>query len=99
LEEEAGLVAEFWWELAQLMMSFAITDERATCFAAWQLRRCTQHGDPQEVLKLKPVRFSTAVDMALSGQITAAPTVAAIPALRVRAASGNLPDELARRLD
>ena len=98
LEEEAGLVAEGWLELAELTMSPAITDERARCFAAWKLCQREQHGDPQEVLKAKQVPFATAVEMALSGQITSAAAVVAILALSMRAASGDLPEELVHRL-
>jgi 8-oxo-dGTP pyrophosphatase MutT (NUDIX family) len=98
LQEEAGLTAERWQQLVTLTVSPAITDEHAVCFAAWDLRPAKLRSDPQEVLKARRVRCSEAVELALSGQITAAPSVAAILALHARAARQELPEDLARLL-
>ena len=98
LQEEAGFAAESWMHLVSLTVSPAITDERAVCFAAWNLRPAKLDADPQEVLKTRKVRFAEAVGLALSGEITAAPAVAAILALHARAARGELPADLAQRL-
>jgi hypothetical protein len=80
-----------------LTVSPATTDERAVCFAAWNLRSAKLESDPQEVLQTRRVRFAEAVDMALGGQITAAPAVAAILALHAKSSRGELPADLAER--
>ncbi|MBV9757649.1 MAG: NUDIX hydrolase [Alphaproteobacteria bacterium] len=98
LQEEAGLVAEQWLELAALTMSPAITDEHATALAAWELRPARRDPDPQEVLKSRRLPFSEALDWALSGRITGAPAVAAMLTLYARQVRGELPEDLSRRL-
>lgn len=98
LREEAGMTAENWLHLLSLSASPATTDERVVCFVAWNLQPCETDPDPQEVLQIRRVPFAEALRLALSGEIAAAPAVAAILALHARASRGDLPADLAQRL-
>nr|WP_211113926.1 NUDIX hydrolase [Azospirillum picis] len=96
LKEEAGLSARFWMPLGTLHLSNCLTDEVAHTFVAWGLEEGEAAPDDTEVLALRRVPFAEVMDMVMAGAITDAMAVASLLRLRVLAAEGALPDDLAR---
>ena len=50
LQEETGYAAQHWLEVARLMASPGITDERAPCYVAWGLTATQAQPDREESL-------------------------------------------------
>ncbi|GEO14968.1 NUDIX domain-containing protein [Microvirga aerophila] len=98
LKEETGATAGQWLELFRLMVSPGVTDERAPCFVAWDLSQGAADPDSQEDLTIRRLPFRDAVAAALDGTISDAASVATLLAVHTRAAQGNLPADLMRRL-
>ena len=98
LSEEAGLAADHWLELLDLVPSGSVTDERQVGFVAWGFERVGRDPDPQEVLRVRRMPFAEAVALALDGSIRDAGTVALLAAVQVRADRNALPPELVRRV-
>jgi 8-oxo-dGTP pyrophosphatase MutT (NUDIX family) len=78
LREETGLKARKWKRLFNMTLSNSSTDERAIVFLATGLTQHKAMPEDTEVLKLKTVPLTKAVDMVLSGEITDAISVAAL---------------------
>lgn len=78
LEEEVGLRAGCLTSLGTLHLSNSVTDEAAYYFLATQLTVGLQKLDVTEDIKVRRVPFMSAVQMAMSGEITDAISVAAI---------------------
>ena len=78
LQEETGLTAHHWVELMRLHTSNSITDEVGIVYLAGKLvAGRTQHEETEDIaVRVLPV--SAAVEMALSGEITDALSVAAL---------------------
>lgn len=98
LREETGLQAAQWQEMFRLMASPGITDEYAPCFLAWQLSKDWPEPDAGESLALRRLPFRQAVDMALSGEICDAPSVALLLGAQLRAARRDLPGDVCAAL-
>ena len=98
LREEAGLAAQNWLPLLDLVPSGSVTDERQAVFVAWGFEFVPRDPDPQEVLRLRRVTVAEALSLVLDGTIRDAGTVAALAAATLKAARGELPEEVARRL-
>jgi 8-oxo-dGTP pyrophosphatase MutT (NUDIX family) len=98
LAEEAGLSAEHWLQLLDLVPSGSATDERQVGFVAWSFEHVAREPDPQEVLRPRRLPFAEALDLALAGTIRDAGTVAMLTTLQVRAAGGALPPVLIERV-
>jgi 8-oxo-dGTP pyrophosphatase MutT (NUDIX family) len=95
LREEAALSGGSWLELLRLDMSTALTDERVTCYLAWNLRADEPAPDPQEVLAVRRLPFDAALELVSRGEITDAISVAALLKVDAMAARRELPSEAA----
>ena len=82
LKEETGLTAENWSQLMFLHTTNSITDEEGYVFIA----RGLEEGEPDfyddEVLEIRKLPLAEAIEMARSGEITDAMSVATL--LRIR---------------
>lgn len=78
LAEEVGLKATRWRKILTLHTSNSVTDERAELFVAEGLSPCEQSLDSTEDIEVRKLPLREAVDMALSGEITDAMSVAAL---------------------
>jgi 8-oxo-dGTP pyrophosphatase MutT (NUDIX family) len=94
LREEVGRLAARWFDLAELVPSGSVTDERGRLLVAWDLTRAEQDLDEQEVIRVKRLPFTEAVAMALGGAIKDAGTIVALLSAQARAQSGDLPPAL-----
>jgi 8-oxo-dGTP pyrophosphatase MutT (NUDIX family) len=98
LREEVGLEASHWLELNRLAPAGSVLDLRELSFLAWGLTARPKDPDPQEVLQVRRLPFSEAVDLALNGGITNAGTVATLLMAHAKALRGDLPGEIATLL-
>jgi 8-oxo-dGTP pyrophosphatase MutT (NUDIX family) len=98
LAEEAGLAAEHWLKLVDMVPSGSITDERQIGFVAWGFEHTSRDPDRQEVLRLKRVPFAEALAGVLDGSLRDAGTIAMLSVADAAAARGALPPELVRRI-
>jgi 8-oxo-dGTP pyrophosphatase MutT (NUDIX family) len=98
LREEVGQVARHWFDLAELVPSGSVTDERSRLLVAWDLTPARQDLDEQEVLRVRRLPFSDAVSMALDGTIRDSGTIVALLAVHARAGRHDLPAALLRLL-
>lgn len=98
LREEVGVTARSWRQMLQMEMSTALTDERVTCFVAWDLEAADAEPDPQEVLAVRRLPLVEAIALARRGEISDAVSIAALLKLDTMIARGELPDELAAAL-
>ncbi|MBU6952976.1 NUDIX hydrolase [Hahella sp. HN01] len=78
LQEETGLVADELSELMRLHTSNCVTDEQGVVYVARKLTQVGWNPDETEELKVRRLPLQEAVDMALSGAITDAISVAAL---------------------
>jgi len=93
LEEEVGLRAQEWSELMRLHLSNSVTDESAVIYLATDLSATVQNLDATEDIELRKLPLREAIDMALSGEITDAISVAALLRLALMGGmDGNHPD-------
>ncbi|WP_048707964.1 NUDIX domain-containing protein [Microvirga massiliensis] len=98
LREEAGLEAEHWLQVLDLIPSGSLTDEREIVFLAWRLTACERDPDPQEIIRTARVPFETVLQRVMRGEIRDAGTVAIVFAVDTLLRRGELPDEVARSL-
>jgi 8-oxo-dGDP phosphatase len=98
LREEAGLVAADWRQVLRFQLSNSITDERGFGFIATGLSAAEIEPDPTEVLQIARAPFREALDMAVSGEMTDAMTVAMLLRAYHMATEGELPDALAKAM-
>ncbi|HEX8749453.1 MAG TPA: NUDIX hydrolase [Pyrinomonadaceae bacterium] len=70
LEEETGLSASHWERLGEAYLSNSVTDELAVWYVAKGLTQGEHNPEGTEVLRLKRVPFSRALEMVLAGEIT-----------------------------
>jgi ADP-ribose pyrophosphatase len=78
LKEETGLTAEKWTELMQIHTSNSVTDELAIVYLAEDLTQGETEFEETEILQIKKLPFSEALDLVMSGEITDSISVAAI---------------------
>ncbi|MCJ8165220.1 NUDIX hydrolase [Pontibacter sp. E15-1] len=78
LKEETGFTAGKWTNIARLHTSNSVTDEEGFVFLAQELKPGETAFEETEELHIKRVKFSEAVHMAMSNQITDAISVAGI---------------------
>jgi 8-oxo-dGTP pyrophosphatase MutT (NUDIX family) len=78
LKEETGLVARNWQELMRLHTSNSVTDEAAIVYVATGLTEGEPCFGETEDLSIRRLRIDEAVQMACSGEITDAISVAAL---------------------
>lgn len=78
LREETGLRAHRWRELMRLAVSNSITDERAIVYVAEDLEQGDDEPGDTELLGVRRLPLVEAIELAKSGEITDAITVAAL---------------------
>jgi 8-oxo-dGTP pyrophosphatase MutT (NUDIX family) len=78
LQEETGLLAEGWVELMRLHLSNSITDELGIVYLARDLVRGDVQHEETEDITVRMLPVAEAVELALSGEITDALSVAAL---------------------
>ena len=98
LQEEAGLVAADWREVLRFQLSNSISDERGFGFIATALSPAPVDPDPTEALQIARVPFRQALDLAVSGHMTDAMTVAMLLRAYHMAREGELPPALAKAM-
>ncbi|NWH09354.1 MAG: NUDIX hydrolase [Alphaproteobacteria bacterium] len=98
LKEEAGLVARDWRQVLTLHLSNMLLDEVAFGFLATGLEIGEAEPEESEVLALRRVPFTEAIEMVARGEITDAITVALLFRVRLMAERGELPGDLNRRV-
>ena len=98
LVEETGLVAASWMPLISFDVSNSITDERSTCFLAWDLTQGPTAPEPSEELAHDRIAFSDLMTRCLDGRIRDSLTLVMTLAAHARALRGDLPERIAAKL-
>lgn len=91
LAEETGLTGGQWAELCRFDISNSVTDERAVCFLAWDLKSGEAAPESSEELTVKRVSFKTLLNMTLSGEITDSLTIVMTLTAYAKALRGDAP--------
>ncbi len=78
LREETGITASKWTKLFKIHTSNSVTDEYGYVFLAEGLSQGDHDRDVTEVLQIRELSLKEAVDMALSGAITDALSIAGL---------------------
>lgn len=78
LREEAGLIAERWERLGELVTIPSFCDERIELFLARQLKETTTAHEPDEVIALQWIGLEQALQMIRDGAIVDAKTIAGL---------------------
>lgn len=78
LKEETGLIAEKWTEILQIHTSNSVTDELAIVYLAEGLTQGETEFEETEILQIKKLPFSEALDLVMNGEITDSISVAGI---------------------
>jgi 8-oxo-dGTP pyrophosphatase MutT (NUDIX family) len=78
LKEETGLVADSWKRLARIHTSNSATNEEGFLFTAEGLTQLEAEPEDTEVLQIKRVALSEAVEMVMRSEITDSLSVCAI---------------------
>jgi 8-oxo-dGTP pyrophosphatase MutT (NUDIX family) len=94
LREEIGQIATEWLDLAEIVPSGSITDQRERSYVAWDLHKAEQDLDEQEAIRVKRLPFAEAVRMAVSGEIRDAGSIVALLLIDAKLRRGELPDGL-----
>lgn len=94
LREETGCTAEHWLKVVEGAVSPGISTEATPTFVAWGLDRGAPQPDASELLFRRQVPFADAVEMALKGEISNLPGIAALLGIEVRRQRGDLPPSL-----
>ncbi|MBV1914444.1 MAG: NUDIX hydrolase [Pseudomonadales bacterium] len=82
LKEETGITAKHWQLLMELHTSNSVTDECARVYVATDLQFGETNHESTEQLRLHKLPLSEAIEMAMTGEITDAISVAGL--LRVK---------------
>ena len=98
LREEAGLVAADWRQVLRFQLSNSVTDERGFGFIATGLSAAETEPDPTEDLQIARAPFRQALDLAVSGEMSDAMTVAMLLRAYHMAREGELPPDLAKAM-
>lgn len=69
LQEEAGFFAQKWTKIAELNTSNSVTDERGIIYVAQDLIPTQTAPDETEVLQLKKLPLTEAIEWAMQGKI------------------------------
>ncbi|MFM9056217.1 MAG: NUDIX domain-containing protein [Bacteroidota bacterium] len=78
LQEEVGLIAERWQLVLETQLSNSVSDEIGLTYVARDLREVGSNPEETELLHVKRIPFSEAVDMVMKGQIKDGLSVASI---------------------
>lgn len=94
LAEETGLSARRWIRLTDFEISNSVTDETAVCFLAADLTEGKAAPEASEELRLKRLTFADLLEDCLSGRIRDSLTLMMVYAASIKAARGELPEDL-----
>ncbi len=83
LREETGITASRWTELLRLHTSNSVTDESAISYVAQNLAFGETEPDDTELIQLKRLPVSQAIEMALDGEITDGLALASLMKLHI----------------
>ena len=78
LKEETGIVAETWEKIQTLHTSNSVTNESASIYLARNLSFGESKPESTEELQIRRIKLDEAIEMALSGKITDAMSVAGL---------------------
>lgn len=78
LKEETGLIAEKWTQIMRIHTSNSVTDELGYVYLAKDLTQGETEFDETEVLQIRKLPFSEALNMVMSGEITDSLSIAGI---------------------
>jgi len=98
LAEETGLVAGSWEELSSFAVSNSVTDERAVCFLAWDLKQGAPKPEGSEALTIRRVSFSALLEMVMSGEITDSLTIVMVLTAYIKALRGAAPAPISKHI-
>ncbi len=99
LEEETGMTARHWRQIASCDLSNSVTDERAVCFLAWGLAPGTAAPEPSEALTIKRIKFATLLEMVMNGEISDSLTILMTMTAHILALRGLAPEPISRHLE
>lgn len=89
LKEEVGLEANKWQEILKIHTSNSVTDEVGYVFVAQDLTLGKAEPEETEVLSIKKLAFSEAVQMVMDGKITDSISIAGILKLNTLIQTGT----------
>ena len=98
LLEETGLTAKNWVEFFSFDISNSVTDERAVCFYAWDLKPGDAAPEASEALTIKRVSFNELLEMVMSGEISDSLTIVMTLTAYAKALRGEGPDPISTRI-
>jgi 8-oxo-dGTP pyrophosphatase MutT (NUDIX family) len=98
LAEETGLHAADWIKILELDLSTSLTDERSIVFIATRLEAGPAHPEPREATAHRRAHFLDLVEQVGCFQIREGATAGALLRAYHMAATGLLPDALARAM-
>jgi len=98
LKEETGYEASGWQEILRLDLSNSTSDETAVVYLAWGLKPGPAAPEETEELTVRHLPFGEAFELAMTGAITDAISVASLMKLKLLAAQGMLPPEVLRHI-
>lgn len=78
LKEETGLTAQKWMQIGNIHTSNSVTDEEGIIFLAEHLVEGETDFDDTEVIQVKKIALSEAVELVMSGTITDSLSIAGI---------------------
>lgn len=78
LKEETGILAETWTELGRLHLSNSVCDEVGYMYLAEKLTFGESEPDDTEILQLKKIHLSEAIEMVMKSEITDSLSVATL---------------------
>jgi len=98
LAEESGLSAANWVQLSAFDISNSVTDERAICYLAWDLKEGAAAPEPSEALTIKWVSYKDLLEMVMSGEVTDSLTVVMALTAQAKALRGEIPNPICHHL-
>lgn len=78
LKEETGILAETWTELGRLHLSNSVCDEVGYMYLAEELTFGESEPDDTEILQLRKIHLSEAIEMVMKSEITDSLSVATL---------------------
>lgn len=97
-EEEAGVICGRLVKVLEMDLSNSVSDERATCYLAFDLSPGVLRPDPTEVFQHRRIPFHAALAEALDGRIRDSMTVATLLRAHHMAVSGAIDARLAHAM-
>ncbi len=98
LAEETGLTACAWAPLSAFDISNSVTDERAICYIAWDLREGFATPEASEALTIKWICYKDLLEKVMAGEITDSLTIVMTLTAHFKALRGELPPPICKAL-